>query len=79
MAVFDDLNPVGKRIEDPEDRRAEQIQRKGDGFDVRKRSSGVKISTYKSSTRLINILVGVGSAVIILGLAIFGVIIFVSG
>jgi len=79
MAVFEDLNPAYKRIEDPEARHAEEIKRAGQGIDVKKKSSGVTMKAYRSSSRIIGLIVGLGSGVAILGLAVYGIYLFVNG
>ncbi len=58
MAVFDELNRGPKRLEDPEARKAEQINRKGEVKNLKRHSSGVTLSTYKRSISAVYWLVG---------------------
>lgn len=79
MAVFDDLNPPTRRIEDPEARQAEKIVREGKGVDVRRHSSGVKVTTYQRSLTVLNVFIGFGTVVVILGLVAVGVFLYTNG
>lgn len=79
MAVFDDLNPPVERLEDPEARQAERIIREGKGIDVKKKSSGVKISTYQKSLAVLNLIFGFGVVAAVILAAVLGVYFFLNG
>lgn len=69
MAVFDELNKGSHRLEDPEVRQAEKIQRKGGAKNLKRKSSGVTFQTYK-----VSIIVGYW----LVGLAVVGAICFLG-
>lgn len=59
MAVFDELNRGSHRLEDPEVRKAEKIQREGNGQNLKRKSSGVTFKTYKHSVTVAYWTIGV--------------------
>lgn len=69
MAVFDELNRHAERMEDPEARKAEKIER-APSTSARKRkgSSSVSLETYKRTTLFVNIL----GALVVVGIIGFG-------
>lgn len=71
MAVFDELNRGSHRFEDPEARKAEPLQRQGDGGNLKRKSSGVTFGTYKSSLLVGYVLIGV---IIVGAIGFFGFI-----
>lgn len=73
MAVFDELNRGPGRLEDPEARQVEKIKRAGEAKSLKRKSSGVTLSTYKNSITAIYWIVGlavVGGLVYLSAMAI---------
>lgn len=61
MPVFDELNKGPRRLEDPEERHADRIRRDGEGKSLKRKSSGVTLSTYKRSIQAIYWIVGIAA------------------
>jgi len=56
MPVFDELNKGPKRLEDPEERQADHIRRDGSRQNLKRKSSGVTLSTYKRSIQAVYVI-----------------------
>lgn len=57
MAVFEELNRHSERLQDPEARKAQKIERAKTPQKKRGRSSSVSVSTYKRTKIIINVAV----------------------
>lgn len=79
MAVFDELNRGSHRLEDPEARQAQKIQRKGEAKDLKRKSSGVTFKTYKTSLLVGYWLVGIIVVGAIVGLGYLAITAFIGG
>lgn len=79
MAVFEELNQHAKRLDDPEERRAEKIVRaQSKPVKQRKGSSSVSLDTYKRTKLLINVAVGLIIVVAVIAVTVTAVRIFVG-
>lgn len=79
MAVFEELNQHTKRLDDPEERRAEKIVRaQPKPTKQRKGSSSVSLDTYKRTKLLINVAVGLIIVVAVVAVTVTAVRIFIG-
>ncbi len=77
MAVFEELNKQPQRLSEPKERKAEPIMR-AEPKRKRGKSSSVSLDTYRRSSLLVNVGVGLAATVLIGGGIFWAINIFVN-